>query len=283
MNENSAATYTLGSNPPGLIPGIPALQFCEPLSPWDSDPSNNWMEEDLREARELQILLLPRKLADVNGLQIAAGFRPARGLSGDIFDVLECGDGRVVLILGDASGKGAAAALYGAVVAGLLWTMVERLRRPARLLQGLNEALLERKIESQSISLLALSWQVHCRQLRLASAGAIRPLICRNGEVRELDLGGVPLGLWEKWEYEEASLHLEPRDVVVLCSDGITEQENPAGQQYDRRIVQALRNVWQESPQSIVGTIFGDLDRFAGVAASSGRSDDQTLVVFKVA
>jgi sigma-B regulation protein RsbU (phosphoserine phosphatase) len=279
MEPEMAVTYPLEDlqRPNG---GITALQFSEPPFRWDCESSTRWIAEDLRRARELQILLLPRKLVGKDGLEIAAGFRPAHGVSGDIFDLFDCTDDRVVLTLGDVSGKGAAAAIYGAVVSGLLWTMVGRLRRPARLLQALNEALLERRIESQSVSLLVLSWQAQCRRLRLASAGAIRPLICRNGEVRELDLGGVPLGLWEKWEYEEASLQMETRDVVVLCSDGITEQENPAGEQYDRRIVQVLRNVWQQSPQSIVDAIFDDLDRFTG--SLPARSDDQTLAAFKV-
>lgn len=279
MEQQTAATYPLQhlQKPNG---GIPALELPESPSCWDCELSARWIAEDLRRARELQILLLPRKLVGQDGLEIAAGFRPAHGVSGDIFDLFDCGDDRVVLTLGDVSGKGAAAAIYGAVVSGLLWTMVGRLRRPARLLQALNAALLERRIESQSVSLLVVSWQAHCRRLRLASAGAIRPLICRNGEVRELDLGGVPLGLWEKWEYEEASLQMEANDVVVLCSDGITEQENPAGQQYDRRIVQVLRNVWEQSPQFIVDAIFGDLDRFVGNLFE--RSDDQTLAVFKV-
>jgi len=93
------------------------------------------------------------------------------------------------------------------------------------------EALLERRIDNQSVSLLALSsWQAHRRQLRLASARANRPLVCRNGEVRALDLGGAPLGLLAKWEYDKAALKMQPHDLIVLCSDGITEQENPAGQ-----------------------------------------------------
>jgi len=266
MNENIAAMRALGPN----------LQ--EPSC--DLNPS--WMEEDLRQARELQTLLLARKLAGAQGLEIATGFRPAPQVRGDIFEFFVCADGRVVVTLGDVSGKNAAAALYGAVVSGLLSIMVERLRRPAQLLQALNEALVKRRIESQCVSLLALSWQADRRQLSVASAGANRPLFCRNGEVRRLDLGGVPLGLLEKREYDEASLKMEPHDLMVVCSDGIAEQESPDGQQYDGRAAQVLRNTRHQSPKFIVDAIFADLDRFAGQAASHDRSDDQTLMVFKV-
>ena len=237
------------------------------------------MEEDLKAARVLQMLLLPNQAASTHGLAIATGFRPAHEVSGDLYDLFECGDGRGVLILGDVTGKGAAAALYGAVVSGLLRTLVPLGRRPARLLEALNEVLLQRSVDGWSVCLLALSWQARSRRLELANAGAIPPILCRKGEIVEIDLGGVPLGLWGNWQYEEASIQMEPDDVVVLCSDGITEQQNPAGEPYDRgRMVQVARKAWQESPQSIVDAIFGDLDRFAGGAAW----DDQTLAVFKV-
>lgn len=263
----------------GNAASMPALQsVAERYSRWDADHCGRWMEEDLKEARELQILLLPHQVASPAGLAIAAGFRPAHGVTGDMYDLFECGDGRLVLIVGDVSGKGAAAALYGGVVSGLLRTMVASRCRPARLLQALNEVLLQRRAGSQSVSLLALSWQARSRRLALANAGVIRPLLCRKGEVLEVDLGGIPLGLWKDWKYEEVSMQMEPHDLVVLCSDGVTEQENPAGEQYDRRIAHLLRSTWQESPQSIVDAIFGDLDRFSGQPAS----DDQTLVVFRV-
>jgi len=238
------------------------------------------MEEDLRAARELQLRLLPNNASGAGGLTIGAGFRPAHGVSGDIYDLFECAGGRVVLTFGDVCGKGAAAALYGAVVSGLLRTLVPSRHRPALLLQALNKTLLQRKVDRQCVSLLALSWQPRSRRLAMANAGALPPIVCRHGEILEVDLGGIPLGLWENWRYEEASIQMEFHDLMVLCSDGITEQPNAAGEQYGRRrIAGVLRNAWQESPQSIVTAIFADLVRFSGEAAS----DDQTLVVFRVA
>lgn len=278
MDRGNAGRCALRPNPQPVTRTMPAQQQAAGSLGWDSDPCVRWMKQDLKEARELQILLSPRQTACTHGLAIAAGFRPAHAVSGDIYDLFECDDGRAVLIFGDACGKGAAAALYGAVVSGLLRTLVAVRHQPARLLQALNEALLLRRVDGRSVSLLALSWESRAGRLVLANAGATRPVFCRKGEILEMDFGGVPLGLFENCEYEEASIQMEARDLVVLCTDGITEQQNAAGEQYDQRVFQVLRNSWRESPQFIVDAIFGDLDQFGGEAAL----DDQTLVVLKV-
>src|SRR5947209_5927950 len=99
------------------------------------------MEEDLQAARELQRVLLPDGAPDVEGIEAAVRLRPAREISGDIYDVFERTDGSVVIAFGDVSGKGTAAALYGSLVSGLLRTQAPRHRRPAELMKALNEIL----------------------------------------------------------------------------------------------------------------------------------------------
>ena len=94
------------------------------------------MEEDLQAARELQRVLLPDAAPEIEGLEAAVRLRPAREISGDIYDVFERGDGQTVIAFGDVSGKGAAAAFYGGLVSGLLRTMAPRRRRPAELAEG---------------------------------------------------------------------------------------------------------------------------------------------------
>ena len=277
MSEDRDIIRTIGPSPNDVRKHLAPPDI--PL--WHGSPASRWMAEDLREARALQNLWLDRKVAGLDGLELATGFRPAARVRGDIFELFECGDGRMVATLGDASGRNAAAALYGAVVSGLVSTLAESTCRPAQLLRALNEALLQRRVETQSVSLLALSWHPAHRRLMLASAGANRPLVRRRTEVRVLELGGAPLGLLKNWEYDEALLELEPRDVIVWCSDGISEQENAAGQQYDGRAAQVLRDNGHKSPEALVDAIFADLDRFAG-AMSEERSDDQTVAVFKI-
>src|SRR5215831_8080058 len=106
------------------------------------------MEEDLQAARELQRVLLPDGAQEIGGLEAVVRLRPAREISGDIYDVFERQDGSYVIAFGDVSGKGTAAALYGGLVSGLLRTQAPRRRGPAELMKALNEALLERKVEA---------------------------------------------------------------------------------------------------------------------------------------
>ncbi len=238
------------------------------------------METDLRAARELQSVLLPRQAPETGGLEIATRVRPAREISGDLYDFFRQGRDHTLIALGDVSGKGAAAALYAALVSGLLRTLAPVLTEPPRLLKSLNEALLERKADARFVTLLALQWQARRRKLRVANAGAMPPLICRAGQLHKLRVEGVPLGLLEDRDYDEVSFQTLPGDLIVLYSDGIEDQHNPAAEHYGRgRLARLLESLWQESPQTLVDAVFDDLDSFADGA---GTSDDQTLIVMKV-
>ena len=161
------------------------------------------MEEDLQAARELQRVLLPDAAPEIEGLEAAVRLRPAREISGDIYDVFERGDGQTVIAFGDVSGKGAAAALYGGLMSGLLRTLAPRRRRPAELLKALNDALIERKVEARYVTLCVLLWDPAARQIVMANAGALPPMICRGGEILNIRVEGVPLGLLDAREYEE--------------------------------------------------------------------------------
>ena len=236
------------------------------------------MEEDLRAARELQRVLLPSRVPELRGLEVATGYRPAREISGDIFDFFEYQDDEAVVAFGDVSGKGAAAALYGALVSGLLRTMAPRRRNPAELMRALNEALIERKVEARYVTLLLTLWNSRTRELRVANAGAIPPMVCRGGEIIKLRAEGVPLGLLDSREYEENVFPAKPGDVLVLYSDGITDHLNPSGQDFGRgRLAGVVRCSCDRSAEEIVRAIFGELDRFNKVLF-----DDQTVMVMKV-
>ena len=138
-------------------------------------------------------------------------------------------DRQTVIAFGDVSGKGAAAALYGGLMSGLLRTLAPRRRRPAELLQALNDALIERKVEARYVTLCVLLWDPATRQIVMANAGALPPMICRGGEILKIRVEGVPLGLLDAREYEEVAFQAEPGDAIVLYSDGITDHLNAAG------------------------------------------------------
>ncbi len=238
------------------------------------------IEEDLSAARDLQLALLPKQAPDIEGLEIAVGYKPARAVGGDLYDFFEYSDASAVITFGDVSGKGVAAALYAALAGGLTRTVAHRKRTPADALRTLNHVLLERQVDARYVTLLVLQWAPDTRKMVIANAGALPPVLCREGQIIRPRVEGVPLGLLANREYEEVTLETEPGDVIVLASDGITDQLNPAGEEYGRaRLSDAVRSSCNEPAQAIVDAIFADVDRFDESAAPF---DDQTLIIIKV-
>jgi sigma-B regulation protein RsbU (phosphoserine phosphatase) len=234
---------------------------------------------DLRAARELQRVFMPSSAPEIEGLDMATGYRPAREISGDIFDFLDYKNPRhLLLAFGDVSGKGAAAALYGAMVNGLLRTLAQRRLPPAELMRVLNDALIERRVEARYVTLLLMRWHKRTRRVTLANAGALPPMICRGGEILKLRIEGVPLGLLDAREYEETVFQTHPGDVLVFYSDGITDQMDAGNREYGRqRLAQVVRDNCHSPAADIAAAIFADLDRF-----SPAPFDDQTLLVVKI-
>jgi sigma-B regulation protein RsbU (phosphoserine phosphatase) len=242
--------------------------------------SEQAMEQDLKAARNLQSVLLLREAPEIEGLEIAIRARPAREITGDVYDVFEHNDDRTVFTFGDVSGKGAAAALYGAMVSGLLRTLAHRRRSPAELLRVLNNVLRERAVEAQYVTLMVLVWEREKSRFVMANAGATPPIICRKGEIIKPHVEGVPAGLLDDREYEERIFEAKPGDLLVLYSDGITDQPNPEGEEYGRsHLGQALRRMCGKPPEMVADQILKDLDAFTNGAPTH---DDQTLIVLKV-
>ncbi|HEY1493590.1 MAG TPA: SpoIIE family protein phosphatase, partial [Candidatus Solibacter sp.] len=236
------------------------------------------MEQDLEAARELQRILLPDAAPEIAGLEAAVRLRPAREISGDIYDIFEQREGQTVIAMGDVSGKGAAAALYGGLMSGLLRTLAPRRPRPAELMKALNDALVERKVEARYVTLGVLLWDSATRRIVMANAGALPPMICRGTEILKIRVEGVPLGLLESREYEEVTFQAEPGDTIVLYSDGITDHVNAAGTEFGRgRLAQIVRAHCGGTADSLILTIFQELDKFSKVAF-----DDQSIFVMKV-
>jgi sigma-B regulation protein RsbU (phosphoserine phosphatase) len=238
------------------------------------------METDLKAARKLQSVLLPRQAPEIQGLDIALRARPARDVTGDVYDFFEHGDDYAVLAFGDVSGKGAAAALYGALVSGLLRILAPRRRGPASLLRSINEALLERRVDAQYATLLVMLWDSKTRRMTIANAGAEPPLICRKGEIIKPHIEGIPVGLLDDREYEEMVFQAKSGDLILLYSDGVEDQLNGAEQEFGRdRIAGVLEELCEAPPDVIAATILHQLDLFKdGIP----NTDDQTLIAMKV-
>jgi sigma-B regulation protein RsbU (phosphoserine phosphatase) len=237
------------------------------------------MDHDLKAARQLQKIMLPRH-AEIRGLEIAIRSRPARDISGDVYEFFEHGEEYAVIAFGDVSGKGPAAALYGALISGLLRILAPRRRSPALLMQSLNEALLERKVDAQFATLSVLLWEPRSRRLTLSNAGAEPILIWRKGEILTPRVEGVPIGLLDDQQYEEVVFNTKRGDTILLYSDGVQDQLNREEGHYTRaRIHSLLKEHGAGSPLLFANAIFAGLDEFRdGVPIT----DDQTVVAMKV-
>jgi len=237
---------------------------------------------ELDTAREIQRQLLPRGAREVPGLDIAASYVPARELGGDFYDFLPYGNGRLALVLGDVSGKGTPAALYGSLAIGILREhVVEHPCPPAEMLQMLNARLYAARLDARFVAMLFALYDASTRQITFASAGAPHPLLVRNGKVEELIIEGVPLGLLPEIEYEILKLDLLPGDLLVFASDGIVESENPQHEEFGgERLSAILANVpLSESVEDVSGAILLATDKFSG---SAPPHDDRTLLVLRV-
>jgi sigma-B regulation protein RsbU (phosphoserine phosphatase) len=238
------------------------------------------MEQDMKAARNMQSVLLLREAPEIKGLDIAIRQRAAREITGDVYDIFEHGADYAVFTFGDVSGKGAAAALYGAMVSGLLRTLAHRRRSPAALLRLLNKVLRERIVEAQYVTLMVLVWERAKQRFVMANAGAAPPIICRKGEILKPRVEGVPAGLLDNRVYEELIVEVERGDLIMLYSDGITDQPSPKEEEYGRgHLSRSLRRLCGKDPEVVADQILADLDKFAEGAP---RFDDQTLIVLKV-
>jgi sigma-B regulation protein RsbU (phosphoserine phosphatase) len=239
------------------------------------------LERDLGRAQEIQMHMMPGIVPAIPGLEVGLRFLPARELGGDLYDFLTYGKDRHVLAIGDVSGKGAPAALYGAMASGILRSLAPQRLAAPDMLQKLNVMLLERKIEGHFITMTYTIWEPKVKTLRLANAGMPLPILVRQGHARPVRVEGVPLGLLlEHTKYEETTLTLERGDLLALFSDGVLEAATPEHEEFGpRRLEKILREHAQRPMEDILETIFAEISRFE---QGRPRRDDQTLLLIRV-
>lgn len=241
------------------------------------------LQNDLGTAREIQLQLLPAGAREVPGLDLAPAYVPARELGGDFYDFLPYGEGRLAVALGDVSGKGTAAALYGSLAIGMIREIVvANMCDPACMLALLNRRLHGVRLDSQFIAMSFAVYDAAARRLTLSNAGGPYPLLLRDGHVLSIRLEGVPLGLLPNTQYDESSIDLTPGDVVVFASDGILESTNDVEEEFGLHRFSAVlsRVSRQDSARAIAERILAETDDHSGAATTP--HDDRTLVVLRV-
>lgn len=238
------------------------------------------LEHDLAMAREVQLRLLPPVKPQHAHAEFSARFVAARTIGGDLYDFITYDANRSAIAVGDVSGKAAPAALYAALVSGIMRSSANQHLSPSALLEQLNDALQERKLDSQYVVMLFALWNDDSRTLQVANAGAVQPLFCRSGEVDTVHAEGFPLGMFPKVKYEEFSLATQPGDSLIFFSDGIVDAQNAAGDMFgDDRLKAVVKKYAQKSASKIAEAILAEVSKFQG---GQEHFDDETVVVLKV-
>jgi sigma-B regulation protein RsbU (phosphoserine phosphatase) len=212
--------------------------------------------------------------------EMAVRFLPARTIGGDLYDFVDYGPGRTAIVLGDVSGKAAPAALFAALVSGIMRSAAQQWPEPAAMLTLLNDALQERKLESQYVTMLFALWNDESRTLQVSNSGAVQPVYCRADVSSTVRAEGFPLGMFANVSYEELTVATEPGDVIIFISDGISDAENAQSEMYGQeRLSNLLCSRREQSAQEIADAILADVSRFQG---EQERFDDETIIVLKV-
>ena len=245
------------------------------------------IEKELRFAQRVQAALLPLELPiTLHNADVAGRFEPARELGGDLHDFLAPEPNSLVVAVGDVSGKGAPAALYGAFAAELVRSRTLRRRyNPARfsvagVLEAMNSTLHERQLEEYYCTLCYALFDFKRRMLTMSNSGLPYPIRCSGEECGQIELPGVPLGSFPGVTYDEVAIPLHVGDVFVFCTDGIFEATSEEGGDFGAAslcdIVRASRG---QTARGIVDAIFEAVHAFR---RHGPQSDDMTAVAVKI-
>jgi phosphoserine phosphatase RsbU/P len=238
------------------------------------------LERDLSLARELQMRLLPPTRPKLEHLDVAAKFVPARAIGGDLYDFIPYSLSRLGIVIGDVSGKGAPAAIYAALVSGILRSQAPVEPDPAEMLAAVNFSLAERRIEAQFVSIIYALWDDAQETLTVSNSGLPRPMHVRGNKTEVIEATGLPLGLFDEASYDEFSFRTKPGDMFVFFSDGILDARNRKGELFGRAGVEKIiAECTEKSADCVVDSIFKAVaEHSAGVETF----DDQTVVAIKV-
>lgn len=236
------------------------------------------LEQELKVAAAIQRSLLP--VASITGrfFTVASASVPCRAVGGDFFDYVDLPSGRFGFILGDVAGKGSPAALLAAAALGMFGA--EAMYQPSAgpLLARLNLGLLRRAIEARFLTTFygALGPD---GTLTYSNGGHNPPVLVRAHDVRRLETGGMVLGLLSQAVYEEETLSMQPGDLIVAFSDGVSEALNEAGEEFtDQRLLAAIDKHRGEKPQELLDSLLIEVRAFCGNATPS---DDVTMVIVR--
>jgi sigma-B regulation protein RsbU (phosphoserine phosphatase) len=252
------------------------------------------MQSELAIAQEVQNNLFPQGHINIPGLELHGICKPARTVSGDYYDFLLMGATELTLALGDISGKGISAALLMASLHSAVrayrfagedseanvnsgFTGVATFSSPGKVLSLLNRHLYRSTAPEKYATLFLAHYDANTRKLTYSNGGQLPPLVlCANGQTRRLDCGGSVVGLLDGMRYEEATVTLDPGDLLVAYSDGVTEPENDFGEFGEDRLMEIVKR-HRHHPLAVISS--QTLQALRDWIGDGEQPDDITLVL----
>jgi sigma-B regulation protein RsbU (phosphoserine phosphatase) len=238
------------------------------------------LKNDLEVAREIQQAMLPHDTYRALGVEVHGQTRPANTVGGDFYDILPLTDGRLVVALGDVAGKGSPAALLMALLLAMLRTLLDEGLEPTQLIERLNLQICRHAPGSRFITLFFALFDPRSGSLTFINAGQTPPLLRRaSGAIERLNAGGIALGMLPGSVYESSAVTLDPGDMVVLYSDGITEAESPDGVPFEET---GLEAVLHRRADTSAPDVAAEVVKTVELHAQDHRfADDLTIVVLR--
>jgi phosphoserine phosphatase RsbU/P len=237
-------------------------------------------ERELQLAREIQQRFQPSAPPAVAGYELQGISFPSYQIGGDYYDFILCADGRLVVALGDVSGKGTSAALLMSSLHAAVHAQVASCRPITETVGAVNRYLADNTPANRFVTLFYAELDPVTGSLSFINAGHNPPIIAHGGgALEQLGAGGLPLGIVPDFDYREGRTQLRPGDVLVAYSDGVTEQTNPAGDEFGTVRLQEVvaRNI-SRSAAGIRDKIEAALSSFA---QGTPAGDDITLLIVK--
>ncbi|MFB3920449.1 MAG: PP2C family protein-serine/threonine phosphatase [Terriglobia bacterium] len=246
------------------------------------------LESELQIAREVQRQLFPQEIPRVGGLELYGVCNPARTVSGDYYDFIQLDENRVGLVLGDIAGKGISAALLMAAIQSSLRAQYYNGHSPltktdghlpstSEIVRRLNRQLYESTSTEKYATFFYAIYDGTSRRMAYTNAGHLPPVLFRHGGIKRLEEGGTVVGLFSPMEYEQATVELEPGDVFLAFTDGLTEPENIYGEEFgEERLLEVAQRALNCSLDVMVQEIYRSVNDWTG---SPELQDDMTLIV----
>jgi sigma-B regulation protein RsbU (phosphoserine phosphatase) len=244
------------------------------------------LDRDMQIAQQIQNSLLPQQLPSYPSVELAAFNHPALEIGGDYYDVIQIDDKHIGLVIADVSGKGVGGALMMAVCRSVLRVNAPNVYDPSSMLCSLNATLSSNLADDMFISMLYMVLNLETHQLSFARAGHEAPILVRNGTIaaEPLDTAGIVIGLVNDEIFAEAietkNITLQPGDLLVTYTDGITEAMNSEGDEWGiERLVHTIQNMADGSAQKLLDQIRNEVLVFAG---NNRQYDDMTMLTLRI-